>query len=97
MQSLHPSKEWRDELDARHRPPELQKPESKYLDVTKMAEAGPKGHLSGGDALKKETELVELRRMADNPSSTRVALRHWYFVFYVLGETEEALQDAGHM
>ena len=42
-----------------------QKPESKYLDyVTKVAEAGPKGYLSGGDALKKETELeMELRRM----------------------------------
>jgi len=80
-----------------------QKPESKYLDyVTKVAEAGPKGYLSGGDD--KETKLqMELRRMQPkqailrSTTSTRVALRHWYFVFYVLGETEETLQDAGYM
>ena len=78
-------------------------PKSKYLDyVTKVAEAGPKGYLSGGDD--KETKLqMELRRMQPaqailrSTTSTRVALRHWYFVFYVLGETEEALQDAGYM
>ena len=82
-----------------------QKPESKYLDyVRKVAEAGPKGYLSGGDALKKETKLkMELRRLQPkqavlrSTTSTRVALRHWYFVFYVLGETEEGLQDAGYM
>ena len=76
---------------------------SKYLDyVTKVAEAGPKGYLSGGDD--KETKLqMELRRMQPaqailrSTTSTQVALRHWYFVFYVLGETEEALQDAGYM
>ena len=80
-------------------------PKSKYLDyVTKVAEAGPKGYLSGGDALKKETKLqMELRRLQPaqavlrSTTSTQVALRHWYFVFYVLGETEEALQDAGYM
>ena len=80
-------------------------PKSKYLDyVTKVAEAGPKGYLSGGDALKKETKLeMELRRLQPaqavlrSTTSTRVALRHWYFVFYVLGETEEALQAAGYM
>ena len=80
-----------------------QKPKSKYLDyVRKVAEAGPKGYLSGGDD--KETELqMELRRLQPaqavlrSTTSTRVALRHWYFVFYVLGETEEALQDAGYM
>ena len=80
-------------------------PKSKYLDyLTKVAKAGPKGDLSGGDALKKETELqMELRRLQPKQAvlrgttSTRVALRHWYFVFYVLGETEEALQDAGYM
>ena len=80
-------------------------PKSKYLDyVTKVAEAGPKGYLSGGDALKKETKLeMELRRLQPkqavlrSTASTQVALRHWYFVFYVLGETEEALQDAGYM
>ena len=79
--------------------------ESKYLDyVTKVAQAGPKGYLSGGDALKKETKLeMELRRLQPkqailrSTTSTQVALRHWYFVFYVLGETEEALQDAGYM
>ena len=78
-------------------------PKSKYLDyVRKVAEAGPKGYLSGGDD--KETELqMELRRLQPaqavlrSTTSTRVALRHWYFVFYVLGETEEALQDAGYM
>ena len=82
-----------------------QKPEAKYLDyVTKVAQAGPKGYLSGGDALKKETKLeMELRRLQPaqavlrSTTSNRVALRHWYFVFYVLGETEEALQDAGYM
>ena len=82
-----------------------QKPESKYLDyVTKVAEAGPKGYLSGGDALDKETKLqMELRRLQPaqavlrSTTSTEVALRHWYFVFYVLGETEEGLQDAGYM
>ena len=82
-----------------------QKPKSKYLDyVTKVAKAGPKGYLSGGDALKKETKLqMELRRLQPaqavlrSTTSTEVALRHWYFVFYVLGETEEALQDAGYM
>ena len=80
-------------------------PEAKYLDyVTKVAQAGPKGYLSVGDALKKETKLqMELRRMQPkqailrSTTSTQVALRHWYFVFYVLGETEEALQDAGYM
>ena len=80
-----------------------QKPKSKYLDyVTKVAEAGPKGYLSGGDD--QETELqMELRRLQPaqailrSTTSTEVALRHWYFVFYVLGETEEALQDAGYM
>ena len=80
-------------------------PKSKYLDyVRKVAEAGPKGYLSGGDALDKETELqMELRRLQPaqavlrSTTSTQVALRHWYFVFYVLGETEEALQDAGYM
>ena len=80
-------------------------PKSKYLDyVTKVAEAGPKGYLSGGDALKRETELqMELRRLQPaqavlrSTTSTRVALRHWYFVFYVLDETEKALQDAGYM
>ena len=80
-------------------------PKSKYLDyVRKVAEAGPKGYLSGGDALKKETKLeMELRRLQPaqailrSTTSTRVALRHWYFVFYVLGETEEAVQDAGYM
>ena len=67
-----------------------------------MAEAGPKGYLSGGDD--KETKLkMELRRLQPkqavlrSTTSTQVALRHWYFVFYVLGETEEALQDAGYM
>ena len=78
-------------------------PKSKYLDyVRKVAEAGPKGYLSGGDD--KETELqMELRRLQPaqavlrSTTSTQVALRHWYFVFYVLGETEEALQDAGYM
>ena len=46
---------------------------------------------------------MELRRLQPaqavlrSSTSTRVALRHWYFVFYVLGETEEALQDASHM
>ena len=82
-----------------------QKPKSKYLDyVRKVAEAGPKGYLSGGDALDKETKLeMELRRLQPaqavlrSTTSTQVALRHWYFVFYVLGETEEALQDAGYM
>ena len=82
-----------------------QKPKSKYLDyVTKVVKAGPKGYLSGGDALKKETKLqMELRRLQPaqavlrSTTSTQVALRHWYFVFYVLGETEEALQDAGYM
>ena len=82
-----------------------QKPKSKYLDyVTKVAKAGPKGYLSGGDALKKETKLkLELRRLQPaqavlrSTTSTQVALRHWYFVFYVLGETEKALQDAGYM
>ena len=82
-----------------------QKPKPKYLDyVTKVAEAGPKGYLSGGDALDKETELqMELRRLQPaqavlrSTTSTEVALRHWYFVFYVLGETEEGLQDAGYM
>ena len=80
-------------------------PKSKYLDyVTKVVKAGPKGYLSGGDALKKETKLqMELRRLQPaqavlrSTTSTQVALRHWYFVFYVLGETEEALQDAGYM
>ena len=80
-------------------------PKSKYLDyVTKVAEAGPKGYLSGSDALKKETELeMELRRLQPaqailrSTTSTEVALRHWYFVYYVLGETEEALQDASYM
>ena len=80
-------------------------PKSKYLDyVRKVAEAGPKGYLSGGDALDKETELqMELRRLQPaqavlrSTTSTEVALRHWYFVFYVLGETEEGLQDAGYM
>ena len=80
-----------------------QKPESKYLDyVTTVAEAGPKGYLSGGDD--KATKLqMELRRLQPkqailrSTTSTRVALRHWYFVFYVLGETEEGLQDAGYM
>ena len=79
-------------------------PEAKYLDyVTKVAQAGPKGYLSVGDALKKETKLqMELRRMQPKQAilrstSTQVALRHWYFVFYVLGETEEALQAAGYM
>ena len=80
-----------------------QKPESKYLDyVTKVAEAGPNGYLSGGDD--KDTKLqMELRRLQPkqailrSTTSTQVALRHWYFVFYVLGETEEALQDAGYM
>ncbi|CAE7457511.1 unnamed protein product, partial [Symbiodinium sp. CCMP2456] len=40
-------------------------PKSKYLDyLTKVAEAGPKGYLSRGDALDKETELqMELRRL----------------------------------
>ena len=78
-------------------------PKSKYLDyVTKVAEAGPKGYLSGGDD--KETTLqMELRRLQPaqavlrSTTSTEVALRHWYFVFYVLGETEEGLQDAGYM
>ena len=82
-----------------------QKPESKYLDyVRKVAEAGPKGYLSRGDALKKETKLqMELRRLQPaqavlrSTTSTQVALRHWYFVFYVLGETEKALQDAGYI
>jgi len=82
-----------------------QKPASKYLDyVTKVAEAGPKGYLSEGDALDKETKLeMELRRLQPaqavlrSTTSTEVALRHWYFVFYVLGETEEGLQDAGYM
>ena len=80
-----------------------QKPKSKYLDyVTKVAKAGPKGYLSGGDD--RETKLkMELRRLQPaqavlrSTTSTQVALRHWYFVFYVLGETEEALQDAGYM
>mmetsp|Transcript_50886 Transcript_50886/g.105941 ORF Transcript_50886/g.105941 Transcript_50886/m.105941 type:complete len:459 (-) Transcript_50886:54-1430(-) len=80
-----------------------QKPASKYLDyVTKVAEAGPNGYLSGGDD--KDTKLqMELRRMQPkqailrSTTSTQVALRHWYFVFYVLGETEEGLQDAGYM
>ena len=80
-------------------------PKPKYLDyVTKVAKAGPKGYLSGGDALKKETKLqMELRRLQPaqavlrSTTSTEVALRHWYFVFYALGETEEALQDAGYM
>jgi len=80
-----------------------QKPKSKYLDyVTKVAKAGPKGYLSGGDD--KETKLkLELRRLQPaqavlrSTTSTQVALRHWYFVFYVLGETEKALQDAGYM
>ncbi|CAE7750643.1 unnamed protein product [Symbiodinium sp. CCMP2592] len=80
-------------------------PKSKYLDyLTKVAEAGPKGYLSGGDALKKETKLeMELRRLQPkqavlrSTTSIQVALRHWYFVFYVLGETEEGLQDAGYM
>ena len=80
-------------------------PKSKYLDyVRKVAEAGPKGYLSRGDALKKETKLkLELRRLQPaqavlrSTTSTQVALRHWYFVFYVLGETEKALQDAGYM
>ncbi|OLP75413.1 hypothetical protein AK812_SmicGene44789 [Symbiodinium microadriaticum] len=80
-------------------------PKSKYLDyVTKVAEAGPIGYLSGSDALKKETELeMELRRLQPaqailrSTTSTEVALRHWYFVYYVLGETEEALQDASYM
>jgi len=80
-------------------------PKSKYLDyVRKVAEAGPKGYLSRGDALKKETKLqMELRRLQPaqavlrSTTSTQVALRHWYFVFYVLGETEKALQDAGYM
>ena len=78
-------------------------PKSKYLDyVTKVAESGPKGYLSGGDD--KETTLqMELRRLQPaqavlrSTTSTEVALRHWYFVFYVLGETEEGLQDAGYM
>ena len=78
-------------------------PKSKYLDyVTKVAKAGPKGYLSGGDD--RETKLkMELRRLQPaqavlrSTTSTQVALRHWYFVFYVLGETEEALQDAGYM
>ena len=90
------------ELGARRNP---RRSRSKYLDyVTKVAEAGPKGYLSGGDALKKETKLqMELRRLQPaqavlrSTTSTQVALRHWYFVFYVLGETEEALQDAGYM
>ncbi|CAE7187556.1 merA, partial [Symbiodinium pilosum] len=69
-----------------------------YLKVVAMA--GPKGYHSRGDALNKETELLlgfrclqPAQAVLQSITSTTMALRCWYCVFYVLGETKEALQN----
>ena len=100
------------EEDEEGRPDTLMKSEfdqkprrSKYLDyLLKVARAGPRGYLSSGAALGNETKLeCQLRRwepadaLLRSVTSTRVTLRHWYFVFYILGETEQALQNAGYL
>ena len=69
--------------------------------LEKVAKAGPMGYLCENE---RETELdLELKAFEPvagiirSTTSTSITLKHWHFVFKILGESEQNMKDFGYM
>ena len=69
--------------------------------LEKVAKAGPMGYLCENE---RETDLdLELKAFEPvagiirSTTSTSITLKHWHFVFKILGESEQNMKDFGYM